>query len=246
MLAGDAVLHPGPHRGYEGMPSEERAACFARNSYTWPPETGTAGWPPRPQPESEAFRETRDQLEAWIRRDVVGDDLKFHEFTNLVQSRLMPAFTPHGFKVADFTKILPDVWRAMRAMYESKVVNAATFASLRFEDIADASAGALRPRFYDQDELNQRAMEGLRPTLEQWSGVKLRDGQAYGVRVYRNGSSLVNHIDRSETHVISAIVHIGHALDEPWPIQVRRSFVGALLIALSPVQIIAGSPPKHH
>jgi hypothetical protein len=39
--------------------------------------------------------------------------------------------------------------------------------------------------------------------------------------VYRNGSSLVNHVDRSETHVISAIVHIGHELDEPWPIQIE-------------------------
>ena len=51
--------------------------------------------------------------------------------------------------------------------------------------------------------------------MEAWAGVELNNGQSYGVRVYQNGSTLVNHIDRSETHVISAIVHIDHDLAEP-------------------------------
>ena len=41
------------------------------------------------------------------------------------------------------------------------------------------------------------------------------------VRVYKNGSTLVNHVDRSETHVISCIFHIGHDLDEPWPLEIE-------------------------
>jgi len=45
--------------------------------------------------------------------------------------------------------------------------------------------------------------------------------QAYGVRVYKNGSTLVNHVDRSETHVVSCIFHLGHDLDEPWPLEIE-------------------------
>ena len=36
-----------------------------------------------------------------------------------------------------------------------------------------------------------------------------------------NGSTLVCHVDRSETHVISAIIHIDHELDEPWPLEIE-------------------------
>jgi hypothetical protein len=45
--------------------------------------------------------------------------------------------------------------------------------------------------------------------------------QVYGVRVYKNGSTLVNHVDRSETHVVSCIFHLGHDLDEPWPLEIE-------------------------
>ena len=51
--------------------------------------------------------------------------------------------------------------------------------------------------------------------------MQLNYGQSYGVRVYRNGSTLVNHVDRSETHVISCIFHIAHDLDEPWPLEIE-------------------------
>ena len=63
---------------------------------------------------------------------------------------------------------------------------------------------------------SHEVMRELRPIAEEWAGVQLVEGQAYGVRVYKNGSTLVNHVDRSETHVISCIFHIGHDLDEPW------------------------------
>ena len=39
--------------------------------------------------------------------------------------------------------------------------------------------------------------------------------------MYKNGSTLVNHVDRSETHVIACIFHIGHDLDEPWPLEIE-------------------------
>ena len=68
---------------------------------------------------------------------------------------------------------------------------------------------------------NQKLLDGLRPNLEKWSGIELQNGQSYGVRVYGEGSTLVNHIDRCETHVISAIFHIDHDLDEPRPLEIE-------------------------
>lgn len=59
--------------------------------------------------------------------------------------------------------------------------------------------------------------ERLKPLLEEWSGHKLEATSAYGPREYRRGSSLRNHVDIENTHVISVILHIGSEnLDEPW------------------------------
>ncbi len=44
--------------------------------------------------------------------------------------------------------------------------------------------------------------------MERWSGKRLRNSAIYGVRVYRRGSMLHNHVDRSDTHIISAIVNV--------------------------------------
>lgn len=45
---------------------------------------------------------------------------------------------------------------------------------------------------------------------------------AYGFRLYRNNSKLNMHVDRSQTHVISFILHIDSSEDaEPWPITIE-------------------------
>jgi len=44
--------------------------------------------------------------------------------------------------------------------------------------------------------------------MERWSGKRLKKSAIYGVRVYRRGSMLHNHVDRSDTHIISAIVNV--------------------------------------
>ena len=44
--------------------------------------------------------------------------------------------------------------------------------------------------------------------MERWSGKRLKNSAIYGIRVYRRGSMLHNHVDRSDTHIISAIVNV--------------------------------------
>jgi len=78
------------------------------------------------------------------------------------------------------------------------------------------------PYFISQSDLNYRAMHELLPLHEAWSGVKLIPNNAYGLRVYRNNSSLNMHVDKSETHIISSILHVDHDKDsEPWPLVIE-------------------------
>ena len=50
----------------------------------------------------------------------------------------------------------------------------------------------LIPPVRSQVDLNARLLDSLRPVMEEWAGdVALANSQAYGVRVYRNSSTLV-------------------------------------------------------
>jgi len=76
-----------------------------------------------------------------------------------------------------------------------------------------------RPYFIEQYELNNLVMQELLPLHEAWSGVSLIPNNAYGLRVYREGSNLNMHVDKSNTHIISSILHVDHDKDmESWPI----------------------------
>ncbi len=64
----------------------------------------------------------------------------------------------------------------------------------------------------------------LQPFHEEWSGVPLVPANAYGLRIYRNGSHLNMHVDKCESHIISSILHVDHDNDpdsEPWPIVIE-------------------------
>jgi len=77
----------------------------------------------------------------------------------------------------------------------------------------------LQPYFIRQNELNSYIVNALLPLHESWSGVKLVPNNAYGLRVYRDGSNLNMHVDKTSTHIISSILHVDHGdNEEPWPI----------------------------
>ena len=82
--------------------------------------------------------------------------------------------------------------------------------------------GEDRPFFINQRDLNIKILNELLPLHEAWSGVQLTPNNAYGLRVYRNGSHLNMHVDKTNTHIISSILHVDHDADgEPWPIVIE-------------------------
>lgn len=68
--------------------------------------------------------------------------------------------------------------------------------------------------------------ETLHPLAEKWAGVKLKHSATYGIRRYTNGSWLTSHVDRFNTHVISAILNIGQKVDEDWPLYIQDNSGG--------------------
>jgi len=88
-------------------------------------------------------------------------------------------------------------------------------------DVIENEMGS-KPLFIENVELNKKTLNELKPMHEEWSGVELEGSVAYGLRVYQNSSRLLMHVDKSNTHVISCILHIDHSEDsEPWPIVIE-------------------------
>jgi prolyl 4-hydroxylase len=63
----------------------------------------------------------------------------------------------------------------------------------------------------------------MKAILCDWIGYKseLVHHTTYGIREYKRDSVLLNHYDRINTHVISAIIHLDDKSDEPWPLYIE-------------------------
>lgn len=231
---------PGPAEGRDGMPERERIEAYKANGHQWPTLKAFASWPPAPAgEESEAYQRSRDAMEARI-RGLDDSGLKWNEWMALVQSRLMPAFTPTGFKLAQLPE---DLWRDLKESYHRGLREHPDRRETSMTGIQDPD---LKPIFVRQHRLNQRVMEEMKPRMEEWAGVPLTMGQAYGVRIYQNGSTLVNHVDRSETHIISFIAHIDSDLDEPWPIEIEDHDGNVHAVSLQPGQVLYYESSKQY
>jgi Rps23 Pro-64 3,4-dihydroxylase Tpa1-like proline 4-hydroxylase len=129
-----------------------------------------------------------------------------------LQHQLLPALTADGFRVvttpADVQERLAEVL-------------AARAASAPDETTDDHFLPDGMPSFIDVGELGAWVIEELKSMHEQWYQAPLEPTAHYGLRVYREGQTLIRHNDRYETHVISSIVHVGADVDEPWPLVVE-------------------------
>ena len=55
--------------------------------------------------------------------------------------------------------------------------------------------------------------------LETWAQTTLqREAIRYGIRTYLRGSSLLMHVDKLPTHILSVILQIDQDVDEEWPL----------------------------
>jgi hypothetical protein len=127
---------------------------------------------------------------------------------------IQPNFTETGWGLTRAPDdLVQTLQKTVRSAYES--------GDYREEGEVDVIDG-LTPLFIDRPELVERVLHELLPMHEAWARIPLQPHLAYGFRLYRNESSLLMHIDKSDTHVISCILHIDASDDaQPWPIVIE-------------------------
>lgn len=63
------------------------------------------------------------------------------------------------------------------------------------------------------NRLKNKVIEAVKPIVAEWSGLPIDELEmtaAYGIRLYHSGSILRRHVDRIDTHILSAIIEIEH------------------------------------
>lgn len=70
------------------------------------------------------------------------------------------------------------------------------------------------------DEIKEEIAGYMIPMLERWVKHDLEFVALYGIREYRRGATLKMHVDRVETHHVSAIVNVSQYVRQEWPLHI--------------------------
>jgi len=190
-----------------GRSEEERVNSYHAMNYTWPPQNSefipnTRGWRKLYEHRLRQVAEIEDRTD------------RFEGFAQVLSSGVLQKnFTEHGFGLARAPESLTaDLRRAIHEGVER---------GPRLESHINAITEP-RPWFIDRPDLTKRVLRELHDLPEIWAGFPLTPVTAYGFRLYRNTSRLHVHVDKTQTHVISFILHIDSSDDSsPWPILIE-------------------------
>jgi len=89
----------------------------------------------------------------------------------------------------------------------------------------------------------------MQSVMQWWCKMHLRHTSTYGVRVYHRGSMLINHVDRMETHLASAVLQVSQDVDKDggWPLEVLlpNKMVGEVYLQPGEMVLYEGAWLRH-
>jgi hypothetical protein len=192
-----------------GLSEYGRVEEYIARGHVWPPPPSE--YIPADPKWISIFARRFDQLSR------ISDlDDKYNGYMSVLHAALLaPNFTEYGWGL---TRAPPDLVIALVDNLKRGLASEDTPEEDARHPVSEEYP-LMRPLMVPNERLNDRAMIEMKHMHEAWSGVELIANNAYGLRVYRNQSKLLMHIDESATHVISSILHVGHDPDgEPWPL----------------------------
>lgn len=133
-------------------------------------------------------------------------------YTRLITD-MLPNYTPNGFKME---KVPINLLANLKQWY-NKNLNLKVAEPLDDGFLQNPKGIASDILSLDYcDKMKNEIDMNIRPILEKWSKQQLKLSAIYGVRSFRRNSSLKPYCDTRDTHVISAVIHLGDSSDQPW------------------------------
>jgi len=205
------------HRASAALAESDRLHEYEVRNHTWPPLQeeyipNTEGWRGRIErrlEQVESIPEVADRYNGYMKTIYTG--------------LIAPNFTEHGWGLTRVPEeMIQELWASLHTGLKDPEKH------LKFEDVGvnilefEKDESYARPLFHRQDALNRKVLHDLLPIHQAWAGVELVPNNAYGLRIYRNASNLLMHIDKVQTHIISGILHVDHDREsKPWPLVIE-------------------------
>lgn len=164
-------------------------------------------WPPTWQPETEEYKRNMELREEELMM-LPGADERWENFMQYTSSRMVPRFTEVGFKVIQTPA---EVQALLKGAVDKALLN---FDAIRDEAQIDVLYTPIASKFVDAPEATRKAHQLLKPLHEEWvGGMKLIPTSIYGIRMNRNGSSLIMHYDKVLFSTLSCCVPISTTMN---------------------------------
>ncbi len=191
---------------------DERLEEYEKRGYTWPPKE--LEYVPNKKEWIERSKHRFHQIELIDQ----GGGERYQGFMFGVYTSLLGrSFTEYGWGITKAPKAVVDILQ--KRLHDGL---AAENQNIEASQMCLDHGEGQEPLFFDDPKVNREIVDALLPLHEAWSGVDLIPNNSYGLRVYRNESSLLMHVDKTNTHIVSSILHVGHGEnDEPWPLVIE-------------------------
>jgi len=167
----------------------------------------------------------------WIRsRDSVSTT---NVQRNIHLANKLPGFTPNGAKSVECPKELCDWLEKFYSDRADRPKQTEHWAASGTQNSFHVTKTFIHSIDEEYSTKMRLANKYMKPMMEEWSGIpNLQLTSFYGIREYHEGHWLRKHVDREETHVISATISIakfptgggivnstGPTANDPWPLE---------------------------
>lgn len=132
--------------------------------------------------------------------------------------RKVPVYTADGFRKGTLPKQVRDKLTRFYRQQRPASIAEASDAIGNFIRTQQQHAPA---HMIELDEpMREHLRRGLKPLLEAWADKPLRMTAVYGIREYQRGALLDMHVDRIDTHHVSAIINVAQQVEVDWPLHI--------------------------
>lgn len=165
------------------------------------------------------------------------DDTYFRHIPGI--PHLTPNEEGNGFLKMNMTKLMQDT------LFEFYRLNVNTSTMTKHEPVSGYYSNI---HAVDMDKIDLDRFTGVRrivvkemqQILQWWTLRKLAHTSTFGSRIYRKGSMLINHVDRADTHLASAVLQVAQNCPkgQGWPLEVESTAGELYEVYLQPGEMV--------
>jgi len=108
----------------------------------------------------------------------------------------------------------------------------------KIDYIDNLAPGTIPALYFEDKAFNEGLLRELQPLHEAWCKMPLIESACYGIRAYQRGTFLYNHVDHTDTHVISSTICVDHRLSGKWPLYVEDAAGNGHQLDLDPGDMV--------